>query len=77
MRGDQAQELRRFAPLPLQSAGALARRGSAGLCFESVQNWQSEFLSAFVLIVIAIYLREKGSPESRAVGDPNDKTGAA
>jgi hypothetical protein len=43
--------------------------------FESFQNWQSEFLSTAVLIVLAIYLREKGSPESKAVGDPHAKTG--
>lgn len=43
--------------------------------FESFQNWQSEFLSTAVLIVLAIFLRERGSPESKAVGDPHGKTG--
>jgi hypothetical protein len=43
--------------------------------FESFQNWQSEFLSTAVLIVLAIYLRERGSPESKPVGDPHAKTG--
>ena len=50
--------------------------GDAQLWFESFQNWQSEFLSTAVLVVLAIFLREKGSPESKAVGDPHDKTGA-
>ena len=43
--------------------------------FESFQNWQSEFLSTAVLILLAIWLREKGSPESKAVGDSHSKTG--
>jgi hypothetical protein len=48
---------------------------SARLWFESFQNWQSEFLSTAVLIVLAIYLREKGSPESKPVGAPHSQTG--
>lgn len=36
--------------------------------FESFQNWQSEFLSIAVLIVFAVFLRQKGSPESKPVG---------
>jgi hypothetical protein len=43
--------------------------------FESFQNWQSEFLSTAVLIVLAVYLRERGSPESKPVAAPNAKTG--
>lgn len=50
--------------------------GDSQLWFESFQNWQSEFLSTAVLVVLAIFLRERGSPESKAVGDPHDKTGA-
>jgi hypothetical protein len=49
--------------------------GSAQLWFESFQNWQSEFLSTAVLIVLAIYLRERGSPESKPVGAPHAQTG--
>ena len=49
--------------------------GSAELWFESFQNWQSEFLSTAVLIVLAIYLRERGSPESKPVGAPHSQTG--
>lgn len=36
--------------------------------YESFQNWQSEFLSIAVLVVFAVYLRQKGSPESKPVG---------
>jgi hypothetical protein len=43
--------------------------------FQSMQNWQSEFLSIGMLIVLSIYLREKGSPESKPVDAPHDETG--
>ena len=43
--------------------------------YESFQNWQSEFLSIALLIVLGIYLREKGSPESKPVGAPHGSTG--
>lgn len=42
--------------------------GSARFWYESFQNWQSEFLSIGVLVVLAVYLRQKGSPESKPVG---------
>lgn len=45
------------------------------LWFESFQNWQSEFLSTAVLVVLSIFLREKRSPESKPVGAPHSKTG--
>ena len=43
--------------------------------FESFQNWQSEFLSVFAIIVLSIFLRQKGSPQSKPVDAPNDETG--
>jgi uncharacterized protein DUF6766 len=49
--------------------------GSATFWFESFQNWQSEFLSTALLIVLAIFLRERGSPESKPVGAPHTQTG--
>jgi hypothetical protein len=52
------------------------RIGSAEFWFESFQNWQSEFLSTAVLIVLAIFLRERGSPQSKPVAAPDAKTGA-
>jgi hypothetical protein len=42
--------------------------------FESFQNWQSEFLSVFAIIVLSIYLRQKGSSQSKPVDAPHDKT---
>ena len=43
--------------------------------FESFQNWQSEFLSVGVLLVLSIFLRQKGSPESKPVNAPHLETG--
>jgi hypothetical protein len=43
--------------------------------FESLQNWQSEFLAVGVLIVLSIFLRQKGSPESKRVDAPHSETG--
>ena len=45
------------------------------LWFESFQNWQSEFLSVFALVVLSIFLRQKGSPQSKPVDAPNSETG--
>jgi len=45
------------------------------LWFESFQNWQSEFLSTAVLVVLSIWLRQRESPESKAVAAPHDQTG--
>jgi hypothetical protein len=43
--------------------------------FETFQNWQSEFLSVFSIVFLTIYLRQKGSPESKPVDAPNMETG--
>jgi len=43
--------------------------------FESFQNWQSEFLSVFAIIVLSIFLRQKGSPQSKPVDAPHHETG--
>jgi len=43
--------------------------------FESFQNWQSEFLSVFAIVVLSIFLRQKGSPQSKPVDAPDDETG--
>lgn len=43
--------------------------------FESFQNWQSEFLSVAAIVFFSIYLRQKGSPESKPVDTPHHATG--
>jgi hypothetical protein len=44
--------------------------------FESFQNWQSEFLSVASIVVLSIWLRQRGSPESKPVDAPHDETGS-
>jgi membrane protein implicated in regulation of membrane protease activity len=39
------------------------------------QNWQSEFLAVASMVVFSIYLRERGSPESKPVGESHEATG--
>jgi hypothetical protein len=41
----------------------------------TLQNWQSEFLAVGSMAVLSIYLRQRGSPESKPVGAPHDATG--
>jgi len=43
--------------------------------FESFQNWQSEFLSIGMMVVLTIFLRQRGSPESKPVDAPHSVTG--
>jgi len=43
--------------------------------FETFQNWQSEFLSVLSIVVLTIFLRQKGSPESKPVDAPHLETG--
>ena len=43
--------------------------------FESLQNWQSEFLAVGLMVVLTIWLRQKGSPESKPVDAPHSQTG--
>lgn len=66
------EALRRHEPAP----SYWEYLASAQLWFESFQNWQSEFLSTAVLIVLAIFLRERGSPESKPVSAPHGQTGS-
>jgi hypothetical protein len=42
--------------------------------FESFQNWQSEFLAVGTIVVLSVYLRQKGSPESKPVDAPHVET---
>jgi hypothetical protein len=50
--------------------------GSAQFWFESLQNWQSEFLVVAVLVGAAVFLRQRGSPESKPVAAPHSETGS-
>lgn len=48
---------------------------SAQFWFESFQNWQSEFMSVALLVVLSIWLRQRSSPESKPVARPHSDTG--
>ena len=49
--------------------------GDSRFWFESFQNWQSEFLSVFAIVMLSIYLRQIGSSQSKPVDAPNMETG--
>ena len=54
----------------------LAYLGTADFWEATMQNWQSEFLAVGSFAVLAVYLRQRGSPESKPVGAPSrDATG--
>jgi len=69
----QAADTAMHGRLPLSISSHLA---SAQFWFESFQNWQSEFLSTAVVVVFSIFLRFKGSPESKPVTALHSETGA-
>jgi hypothetical protein len=43
--------------------------------FESMQNWQSEFIAVAAIIGLSIFLRQRGSAESKPVAEPHHSTG--
>lgn len=67
---NEALALKGLSP---QSLGSYL--GESRFWFESFQNWQSEFLSVFAIVVLSIFLRQKGSPQSKPVDAPNMETG--
>jgi hypothetical protein len=65
----------------LQSRGeaavsTLQYMGTSRFWFESFQNWQSEFLSLVAMVLLSIWLRERGSPESKPVDAAHASTGS-
>jgi hypothetical protein len=58
-----------------QAVTVLQYMATAQFWFESLQNWQSEFFSIALLVVLSIFLRQKGSPESKPVDSPHSMTG--
>lgn len=49
--------------------------GTSSFWFESFQNWQSEFLAVGAMVVLSIFLRQRGSAESKPVDSPHSETG--
>ncbi len=67
---NQQRELHGDSPIT-----TLQYMGSARFWFESFQNWQSEFLAVASIVVLSIFLRQRGSPESKPVAAPRHHTG--
>ena len=44
--------------------------------FESMQNWQSEFIAVAAIVGLSIFLRQRGSAESKPVAEPHHRTSA-
>jgi hypothetical protein len=57
------------------NVSVIAYVGTSKFWFESFQNWQSEFLSVAAMVFLSVYLRQKGSPESKPVASPHTQTG--
>jgi Domain of unknown function (DUF6766) len=58
-----------------EDVSAIAYLATPQLWFESFQNWQSEFMSIGALVVLSIFLRQRGSSESKPVDAPIRETG--
>ncbi|MCD6064747.1 MAG: hypothetical protein K0R82_2658, partial [Flavipsychrobacter sp.] len=58
-----------------RTVSALGYIATSRFWFESFQNWQSEFLSVFAIVVLSIFLRQKGSPQSKPVDAADFETG--
>jgi hypothetical protein len=50
--------------------------GRSEFWFQSFQNWQSEFLAVASLAWLSVFLRQRGSPESKPVAAPHSETGS-
>lgn len=59
----------------LPPPGFLEHLFSSAFWFESMQNWQSEFLAVLALVVLTIFLRQKDSPQSKPLQAPHSQTG--
>ena len=59
-----------------EQLGVLQYAGTSRFWFESFQNWQSEFLAIAAMVILSIFLRQRGSPESKPVDSPHDETGS-
>ena len=57
------------------AVGVLDYVRSSRFWFESLQNWQSEFLAVFTIVVLSIVLRQRGSAQSKPVHASHRETG--
>lgn len=68
---NEEQALKR---LPAESA--IEYISNSKFWFESFENWQSEFMSVFAIVVLSIFFRQQHSPQSKPVDAPHSETGA-
>jgi hypothetical protein len=59
----------------LDTVSWLSYLGKPDFWARTLQNWQSEFLAVGSMAILAVYLRQRGSPESKPVGAPHTSTG--
>jgi hypothetical protein len=72
--GHREQSAQRLAH-GLPELSMMEYASSSTFWFESLQNWQSEFLAVLAMVVLSIFLRQRGSPESKPVDSPHHETG--
>jgi hypothetical protein len=60
-----------------RAISTLGYLATSRMWFESFQNWQSEFFSVATLVVLSIFLRQRGSPESKPVAAAHAETGSS
>jgi hypothetical protein len=70
----QNEELREHGAAPM---GWLDYVLTSDFWERTLQNWQSEFLAVGTMAVFTIYLRQRGSPESKPVGAPHEETASS
>lgn len=68
---NEEQVLKGYAPVNMPAFLTKSR-----FWFESFQNWESEFVAVISIVVLSIFLRQHGSPESKPVDAPDMETGA-
>ncbi|WNG88584.1 hypothetical protein C6A87_004930 [Mycobacterium sp. ITM-2016-00317] len=66
---EQVQHGQRAISLPEYMA-------SSQFWFESMQNWQSEFVAVAAIVGLSVFLRQRGSAESKPVAAPDRETSA-
>ncbi|MFG2988954.1 DUF6766 family protein [Streptomyces sp. NPDC048257] len=49
--------------------------GAPDFWSRTLQNWQSELLAVAAMVILSVYLRQRGSPESKPVGAAHTSTG--
>lgn len=69
---NEKQQVKGKSPVP---AGEYLT--SSHFWFESFQNWQSEFLAVAAIVLLSIWFRQKGSPQSKPVDAPHSETGSS